>query len=296
MRYDVYKAGEVLTMKRYMQVLSVGAVMVSFAVCCAADAPAAGMNPPPSPQGGGMRRGEFPGRSGMRERFENFSRQLKEKFPAEYAEIEKLRGSDRMAAMRKTMELANKAGIEMPWGRRGMMGPRGGGGSALAEWPKFFAELKEKAPTEFTAIEQKIVSRPQEALKELKALAEKHGLKMPEGPLPGTGAGQPALNRNRNRFMVERANRILERSRPEEYARLQSLRETDENAAREYFRKLAKEEGLTPHRLLAEPIRPVQSVSFSDKDLEELYPAPVNQRPGWGGWGGRGPWGGGFRR
>lgn len=284
-KYDnPYEEGSAMT--RYRQLLSLAAVMMISAVCSGDDKPAPG--PQDRPEAPSGMRG---GRSGMREYFEKMNRQLKEKFPAEYAEIEKLRSSDRMAAMRKTMELANKAGIEMPW-RRGMMGRRGEHAAPpIGEWQKFFAELKEKAPAEFTAVEQKMAAHPQEALKELKALAEKHGLKMPEGPLPGSIPAASALNRNRNRFMVARANRILQRSRPEEYAKLQKLRETDENAARDYFRQLVKEEGLTTRYLLAEPIPPVQSVSFSDKDLEEQYPAPVNQRPGWGG---RGPWGGGF--
>ena len=136
---------------------------------------------------------------------------------------------------------------------------------------------------------------PRSAMAELKALAEKHGLTMPEGPLPRMNA-PVQLNRNRNRIMVERANRILEDSRPEEYAKLEMLRETDDDAARAYFRQLVKEEGLTARQLLAEPIRPVQSVSYSDKDIEEQYPTSVSGNRPWGGFGGRGgfggPWGG----
>ena len=232
-------------------------------------------------------------RSAMREQMEKINNQLKEKFPAEYAEIEKMRESDRMGAMRKTMELAGKAGIEMPWGRGRMM--RGEHGDAqMGAWSAFFASLKEKAPAEFAAVEQKMAADPRGAMGDLKALAEKHGLKMPEGPLPRMAA-PVQLNRNRNRVMVERANRILEQSRPEEYAKLELLRETDDDAARAYFRKLVKEEGLTARQLLAEPIRPVQSVSYSDKDIEEQYPASVSgNRPwgGFGGFGGRGGFGG----
>lgn len=228
-------------------------------------------------------------RSAMREQMEKINQQLKEKFPAEYAEIEKMRGSDRMMAMRKTMELANKAGIEMPWGRRGMMGRRME--PQMDVWQQFFADLKQKAPAELAEIEKKMTADPKAAMTELKALAEKHGLKMPEGPLPRMNA-QVSLNRNRNRIMVERANRILAQARPEDYAELQKLRETDIHAARELFRKLAKEEGLTPRRLMMDPVRPVQSVSYSDKDIEELNPSSSTGSRPWGGWGGRGGFGG----
>lgn len=271
--------------KRYfLSILTVLAAWVSY-----------GAEGDAAPPQGEMRRGFGGGRGGMRAQMENINRQLKEKFPAEYAEIEKMRETDRMGAMRKMMELAGKAGLEMPFGRRGMMGHRPDFGHGMQnEWTKFFAELKEKAPAEFAEIEKKLTSDPQNALKELAALAEKHGLKMPTGPLPSQRP-QVSLNRNGNRFMIQRANRILEKSRPEDYAKLQELRETDDDAAREFFRKLAKEEGLTPRRLLAEPIRPVQSVSYSDKDIEEQYPSPVTTRQPWGGfgrWGGRG----GFHR
>ena len=268
--------------------------MFAAAVLCGADAaapaaPAAPAEGRPQLRGNGEDR-----RRGMREQIENINRQLKEKFPAEYAEIEKMRESDRMGAMRKTMELAGKAGIEMPWGRGRMGGRRFGQlNGAVDEWQKFFAELKGKAPAEFAAIEAKLTSDPGNAMSsELKALAEKHGLTMPQGPLPRQAGGVVSLNRNRNRIMIERANRILEEERPEDYIKLQALREVDDDAAREFFRKLAKEEGLTPQRLLAEPIRPVRSVSYSDKDIEEQYPSSMPGNRPWGGFGGRGGFGG----
>ena len=278
------KTGDDTVNIRVKQFWSVLAALAVTVVCGAE--PAAPAERPAAP--GGDRR------SAMREQMEKINNQLKEKFPAEYAEIEKMREVDRMGAMRKTMELAGKAGIEMPWGRGRMMrGPRGE--AQMGAWAAFFASLKEKAPAEFAAIEKKMTADPRSAMAELKALAEKHGLTMPEGPLPRMNA-PVQLNRNRNRIMVERANRILEDTRPEEYAKLEMLRETDDDAARAYFRQLVKEEGLTARQLLAEPIRPVQSVSYSDKDIEEQYPTSVSGNRPWGGFGGRGgfggPWGG----
>jgi len=232
-------------------------------------------------------------RSGFRERMEQVNRQLKEKFPTEYAELEKLRETDRFGAMRKMAELAEKAGIEMPFGRRPMR-PRGEN-PENNEWQEFFAKLKEKFPTEFDAIRKKISTSPQAALAELKALAEKAGLEMPKGDLPQAGPGQPervAINRNRNRILVAQANRILARTRPEDYAKLQALREVDDDEARAFFRKLVREERLTPERLLGEPIRPARVVSFTDKDIEAQNPATNSNGRGWGGGNRGGGWGG----
>ena len=228
------------------RVLTVAAALLAWCAIGADEAPVAA--PRQESRGGGR------SRSGMRERFAEIERQLKEKFPAEYAEVEKMRETDRFGAMRKMEELAEKAGIEMPFGRRGM--------------------------------------RPRPA--------EKAGLEMPKGELPKSVQSERKieLNRNRNRILIANANRILARTRPDDYAKLQALREVDDDAARAFFRKLAREEGLTPARLLGEPIPQVRSVSYSDKDIEAQNPMPSNTiNRGWGGrggWGGgRGNWGGG---
>ena len=237
------------------RVLTVAAALLAWCAVGADEAP--GAAPRQESRGGGR------SRSGMRERFAEIERQLKEKFPAEYAEVEKMRETDRFGAMRKMEELAEKAGIEMPFGRRGMRPRPEPANSAEREWREFFAKLREKFPTEFEAIEKKIASEPQTAMTELKALAEKAGLEMPKGELPKSVQSERKieLNRNRNRILIANANRILARTRPDDYAKLQALREVDDDAARAFFRKLAREEGLTPARLLGEPIPQVRSVS-----------------------------------
>ena len=253
------------------------------------DAAPAAENVQPSRRGGRF--------GGMRERMESFQRQLKEKFPSEYAEIEKLRETDRGAAMRKTMELAGKAGLEMPFHRGGHR--RGENAEAKdapespsGEWRSFFARLKEKCPDEFQALEKKLAGDPQNVLKEIRALAEKNGIEIPKSELPSAPAPKMELNRNRNRILVARANRLLAQMVPEEYAELEKLRETDDDAAREKFRSMVRQAGITPAQLLSMPVEPVPAVSYSDKDIEAANPSANSAGAGWGGRWNRGGWGG----
>lgn len=92
---------------------------------------------------------------------------LKEKYPKEMAEIEELQKTDRMAAFRKMRELAEKAGIQLNFGRPGGMGggpgmgPGGPGreGAEPAVAPRTnpmqqLRELRRKFPQEMAAIEE----------------------------------------------------------------------------------------------------------------------------------------------
>ncbi len=214
------------------------------------------------------------GRSRFAEAREKIAAQIKEKFPKEYAELEQLQQSDRRAAMRKMMELAQKAGIELPFGPGRN---RGGAWHSSADtkqtqvWQEFLDKIKEKFPTEYEEIAKLLQNEPTKALEKLKELAEKAGLEMPEG----TPNEEPMIRspRNRNRFMVARAERILSQEEPEKFAQLEALRKTDPDAARDFFRAMVKDAGLTldmlnapdPHR------RRVEVFAFSDKDLEEQY-------------------------
>ena len=73
--------------------------------------------------------------------------------------------------------------------------------------------------------------------------------------------------------MVAHAARILSRQMPEAFAQVTALRKTDPDAAREMFRAMVKEAGLTLEMLNApDPSRRrVEVFAFSDKDLEEQY-------------------------
>ncbi len=191
----------------------------------------------------------------MMESFRKAQEEIKAKLPAEYAEYEKLQSSDRRAAMSKFRELASKAGVELPMMGRGGNRRRDNGGAdtqaaANAEWQKVFEQLKAKFPTEFAEIEKLLETDSAAALKKLQALAAKAEITLPEVPLEAARK-RPVSIRNSNRLYIRRANRMLERLNPEAYAELEKLRSEDEDAAREKFRTMVKQAGITLERLRA---------------------------------------------
>lgn len=114
--------------------------------------------------------------------------ELKEKYPKEMAEIEELRKTDRMAAMRKMRELAEKAGIQLNFGRPGGMGggpgmgmgPGGPGheGGEQAVAPRMnpmqqLRELRRKFPKEMAAIEELRKTDPEAARVKIQELTAK---------------------------------------------------------------------------------------------------------------------------
>ncbi len=114
--------------------------------------------------------------------------ELKEKYPKEMAEIEELRKTDRMGAMRKMRELAEKAGIQLSFGRPGGMGggpgmgPGGPGGREDGEQattaPRMnpmqqLRELRRKFPKEMAAIEELRKTDPEAARAKIQELSAK---------------------------------------------------------------------------------------------------------------------------
>lgn len=112
--------------------------------------------------------------------------ELKEKYPKEMAEIEELQKTDRMAAFRKMRELAEKAGIQLNFGRPGGMGGgpgmgQGGPGRGEAEpavAPRMnptqqLRELRRKYPKEMAAIEELRKTDPEAARVKLQELTAK---------------------------------------------------------------------------------------------------------------------------
>lgn len=198
-------------------------------------------------------RGDFGGGSGgfeqMRERIRQADAQIKEKFPEEYKELEKLDSTDRRAAYQKRVELARKAGIELPDFGRGR-GDRRPGGSETQnnqqeEWQKAEEAVKAKFPDEYAEIAKLRETDAAAALLKLRELAEKAGVKLPEGEPPAKEVGV----RNIARLAIEQANRILERRYPDEYAEIVKLRETDPDLARDKYRELFKRAGLSSEEL-----------------------------------------------
>ena len=111
---------------------------------------------------------------------------LKEKYPKEMAEIEELQKTDRMAAFRKMRELAEKAGIQLNFGRPGGMGGgpgMGPGGPGREEGgptvsPRMnpmqqLRELRRKFPKEMAAIEELRKTDPEAARVKIQELTAK---------------------------------------------------------------------------------------------------------------------------
>lgn len=247
---------------------------------------------------GGRRWRDFgarrPGPGGMggsrMEAFRKVQEEIKAKLPAEYAEYEKLQSTDRRAAREKLRELATKAGVSMPSMRPGENRRRGNDGdlpeqSAVnAEWQKVFEQLKAKFPEEFAEIQKLLSTDSAAALKKLQALAAKAGITLPETPLESRRE-QAASIRNSNRYYIRRANRMLQRSDPQGYAELEKLRAEDEDAAREKFRSMVKQAGITLEQLRVGMPGEGAGVIIV-KQLETTNSSTVSTRRSGGNWGG----------
>ena len=236
------------------------------------------------------------GGAGM-EAFRKMQEEIKAKLPAEYAEYEKLQSTDRRAAREKFRELAAKAGVSLPFmgpgehRRRGEEGAPPGFSAANAEWQKVFEQLKAKFPAEFAEIQKLLSSDSAAALKQIQALVAKAGISLPETPLEERHE-QAASIRNSNRYYIRRANRMLQRINPKEYAELEKLRAEDEDAAREKFRSMVKQAGITLEQLRVGMPGEGNGVIVV-KQLETTNSSTVStSRRSGGTWGGRPPHGG----
>ena len=239
-----------------------------------AAAPGTGENTAPS---GGGRTGRG-GRGGFNpEAFQKFNEEIKAKFPTEYAEIEKLQQTDRRAAFSKMRELAEKGGISMPFGNRGDRRHGEGPGrdrdaaseaeaAVKAAWQQMIDQLKEKFPAEYAEIEKLLATDARAALEKLQALAAKAGIEMPQVPAEITGRPRPMSIRNANRMLITRANRMLRQRNPEAYAALEKLRQEDEDAAREQFRAMVKEAGITLEQLRRHDFRDDENITVVNQD------------------------------
>ena len=235
--------------------------------------------PPAAPAGNTVQSPRDGERSGRRMRGgANFLERLKSQYPAEVAEIEKLRESDPEAAGVKMRELMSKAGF----GRRGRRGPDGAAPANGEVGEEILAKLKEKFPEEFAQYEELKKSDPEKAAAKLKELLEKAGLTQ-------EAAAPVSTLRDRTRRLIEETNRELQRRDPETYARLEALRESDPDAARREFRRMAGEAGLV-------------RTGRTDRVQYEYVPVSTPGNANSGRFNGRGgfpggmmgPWGGGF--
>ena len=263
----------------------------------AAETPAETPAPSPAPAAeGGSRREAGRGDRGSRGgRFQEMIESLREQKPAEVAEIEKLMQSDPRSAMRRAREL-----FPDTFSGFSRSGFRGGMPSSRRDpWQSLMQQLKDKFPEEYAEIEKQMQTDRTGAVAKLRELAAKAGLEVPEGE-PGQPRTETRLPspRNRNREMKKAAERIIRQLYPEDYALMVEMRDIDPDAAREAFRDLVREAGLTTEDLEKTALMQTgraRSVVFTDKELEEQYEQTSSGSNGNGG----GPWGfpggGGFR-
>lgn len=152
---------------------------------------------------------------------------IKEKFPTEYAEIEKLRAD----ADAKLKELAVKAGIELP-----------------KTYAEVIAEIKTKFPKEMAEFEELQKTDRMAAFRKLRELAEKAGVSLPRpggmggpgmGGMGGPGAGREDADQPPPRVNPMQQLRELRQKYPKEMAEIEELRKTDPAAARVKMQQLA---------------------------------------------------------
>lgn len=163
--------------------------------------------------GEGMRRSGNFGFNRMRQNPRaEAEKKLKELYPKEYAEVQKLRDD----AEKKLQELAKKANITLP------------------ELPKSMSErmeeLKKKYPKEMAEYEELQKTDRRAAWAKLRALMEKEGIGF--GPR-GENRQNAAMRENPNRKLKE-----VQKKYPEEWKKIQEIRRTDPAKARTMTREL----------------------------------------------------------
>ncbi len=193
--------------------------------------------PDPASSGPARQAGDDAGRSSRSgRRGGQFLERLKNQYPTEFAEIEKLRESDPDAAQNKIRELMSKSGFSRG-PMRGM--PPGMADRRTAEPDaETLAKLKEKYPDEFAAYEELKKTEPEKAALQLRELLVKAGFA--DSGKANTPNADLRL-RDRGRRTVERVRAELRKRYPERYGAIEILQQTDPDAARRAFRKLFAE-------------------------------------------------------
>jgi len=205
--------------------------------------------------------------------------QLKDKYPAEVAELEKLRSSDPAAARAKMRQLMDKAGIKFPG--RGMRHGNTLPSAKLSE--EQLKELKSKLPLEFEEYEKLKKSDPEKADAKLREMLVK---------VFGEQAFYGKNLRDRQRRSSARIQRELARLYPDRYAEMEKIRQTDLERAREILRELYRDSGLRSEpgarELVYEYVDPKQNNNNMRSNMQRIDPM-------WGGGRMMPPWAGGRR-
>ena len=181
--------------------------------------------------GMGMRGGMSGGMFGnMRSPRTSIEAELKEKYPAEYAEVEK----QRILAENKLEELAKKANVKLP---------------ATTESVRLkMVELKNsgKFKTEFEEIEKLRADDPRAAFQKTRELMQKAGIEMPQmGRFATGGFGRPGNSEMEAISRTPRENPMrrlmdLRKKYPEEMRRLDAARRDNPEAYRKGVMELLK--------------------------------------------------------
>lgn len=272
----------------------------SFAVGAADDAPPAAANggagaPPPAMNGGG------------RERFRQMIQTVREQYPEEFAEVEKLRASDPRAAMMKMRELMEKSGFSMPRpGEDRNNGQDNGGARNVRREPPKVAEsdlaiylrhlvnfLRAKAPDEWADVELTLATDPERGWRRFVAMCGKYGRQVPENATVKDLNINPVSERDVVRVTMERIDREIKRKFPGEYRELVSARVSDPVRARKLFRQLVAQGNIS-----TELVVPGTAASESAEASKSDANSPASSAPSEGGnegrrrqWGRRGGFG-----
>lgn len=177
--------------------------------------------------GGGRGEGFRGGRSGFgmmgnRQRTEA-ENQIKEKFPKEYAAIEKTREQ----AEEQLQALAKKAGVNLPLTQEAMM--------------KKMAAVREKYKTEFEEIRKLYGTDPQAARERTQEIFRREGIEMPMMNFrrPDDNRMNPPPRRGNMNQNIRKKMDQLKQAYPEEMKKVLALRSEDPQKFRTELRKLA---------------------------------------------------------
>jgi len=178
-------------------------------------------------RGGFGPRGGFGGRGGFANPRAEAEKQIKEKFPKEFAAIEKAKEQ----AEEQLQALAKKADVKLPMTQEAMM--------------KKMAAVREKYKAEFEEINKLWQEDPQAARERTAEIYKREGIEMPG---MGMNFRRPDNNNQANRPQPRRGNagqdmrKKMEQMRkayPEEMKKIQALRQEDPQKFREEMKKLA---------------------------------------------------------
>ncbi len=154
---------------------------------------------------------------------ENVEAKLKEKYPKEFAEIDKLRNE----AETKLQALAKKAGVQLPLNPETMR--------------KKMTEIRAKYPKEFEEIDKLRKTDPRAAREKMQEIYRKEGIEFPAMPDRrhdrfGANPNQPYPRRGNPMEKLQQ----IRAAYPAEMKKLDELRRNDPGRYREEMRKLAE--------------------------------------------------------